>query len=321
MFSTIFGHERIKSSIETLFSSGVCKNILLVGPSGVGKTLMAQSMIHSVWSTKEERQLYSMVIRGSQERGLQGIRGKIKDFSTLCTVPNKHKIILIDEIDCLTDIAQQALRRIMEKNDKITRFVMICNNSEHVIEAIQSRCLMFRLPAFSTKQTNAFLQDYCTTNEVLHDTGGLKKVAQYAGGDLRKALHLVKLHTMAGLPCTQAETIVALAQDTIQATVHGWVRAMIDYDVVHVFKTIRSWKKKGYSFIDLLETLRAYLYTDTSCVAENIMFRWTRCIAMGYHMHYTHETFQWNMEEFACHLILIAHKSTYEGPLHMMRSK
>ena len=54
------------------------------------------------------------------------------------------KLVILDECDSMTQTAQFALRRIVEKYTKNTRFCFICNYVSKMIPAIQSRCTRFR---------------------------------------------------------------------------------------------------------------------------------------------------------------------------------
>ncbi|KAL7670685.1 hypothetical protein ACOME3_005613 [Neoechinorhynchus agilis] len=85
-------------------------------------------------------------LSASNERGIEVVRGKIKSFAQrkVTLPPRAHKIIILDEADSMTEAAQQALRRTMEVYATTTRFALACNNSEKIIEAIQSRCAIIR---------------------------------------------------------------------------------------------------------------------------------------------------------------------------------
>lgn len=68
-------------------------------------------------------------------RGIDVVRNKIKSFAqTKVSLPEgRHKIIILDEADSMTEGAQQALRRTMEIYSKTTRFALSCNQSDKII--------------------------------------------------------------------------------------------------------------------------------------------------------------------------------------------
>ena len=82
------------------------------------------------------------------------MRQAIKDFAQKkVNLPQGlHKIIILDEADSLTEGAQQALRMIISDYADSTRFVLSCNDSTKIIDAIQSRCAILRFSKLSDKQ-------------------------------------------------------------------------------------------------------------------------------------------------------------------------
>lgn len=66
----------------------------------------------------------------------------------------------------MTDGAQQALRRTMEIYSNTTRFALACNNSEKIIEPIQSRCAMLRYGKLSDAQVLAKVLVVCNKENV-----------------------------------------------------------------------------------------------------------------------------------------------------------
>jgi len=67
----------------------------------------------------------------------------------------------------MTDGAQQALRRTMELWSNTTRFALACNNSDKIIEAIQSRCAMLRYGKLSDQEIMTQMLKVCKSEEVI----------------------------------------------------------------------------------------------------------------------------------------------------------
>jgi len=87
----------------------------------------------------------TLELNASDERGIDVVRSQISDFaSTKRIFSTGFKLIVLDECDAMTKDAQFALRRVIEKYTRNTRFCLICNYVSKVIPALQSRCTRFR---------------------------------------------------------------------------------------------------------------------------------------------------------------------------------
>ena len=67
----------------------------------------------------------------------------------------------------MTAGAQQALRRTMEIYSNTTRFALACNQSNKIIEPIQSRCAILRYSKLRDEQVLKRLLELCEAEKVL----------------------------------------------------------------------------------------------------------------------------------------------------------
>ena len=79
------------------------------------------------------------------ERGISTIRDKIKAFSNIQVKEYKDvpsvKVIIFDQAEYISLDAQNALRRIIETSNNITRFIFITQNTRAIIDPLLSRCI------------------------------------------------------------------------------------------------------------------------------------------------------------------------------------
>mmetsp|Transcript_44775 Transcript_44775/g.59467 ORF Transcript_44775/g.59467 Transcript_44775/m.59467 type:complete len:138 (+) Transcript_44775:380-793(+) len=102
------------------------------------------------------------------------------------------KLVILDECDSMTSAAQFALRRIVEKYSKTTRFCLICNYVAKIIPALQSRCTRFRFGPLTDESVSAKLAQVCATEGLTLDERASKAIVRLSGGDMRKVLNILE---------------------------------------------------------------------------------------------------------------------------------
>ncbi|MCK4555565.1 MAG: AAA family ATPase, partial [Candidatus Aenigmarchaeota archaeon] len=140
--SDVVGQKEITARLEAFVKEKSMPHMLFAGSAGIGKTTSAIALAKQLYGDTWQRNF--METNASDERGIQVVRSKIKDFARTKPLGAEFKIIFLDESDALTPEAQQAMRRTMEKYTSTTRFILSCNYSSKLIPPIQSRCAIFR---------------------------------------------------------------------------------------------------------------------------------------------------------------------------------
>jgi len=92
----------------------------------------------------------------------------------------------------MTNDAQAALRRTMEKYTETCRFILCCNYSGRIIEPIQSRCALFRFTPLPESKIVEHLQNIAKKEGLKFTESGLKSVVEVAEGDLRKGINTLQ---------------------------------------------------------------------------------------------------------------------------------
>ena len=141
----------IESLRKTLFTRNL-PHLIFYGPSGCGKTSTILALAKELFG-KEYWSDRIIELNASDERGINIVRDKIKMYAKKSIKENPNippwKIIILDEADTMTADSQFALRRIMEEYSNITRFCIICNYHDKIIEPIISRCSLFSFKPIS----------------------------------------------------------------------------------------------------------------------------------------------------------------------------
>jgi replication factor C subunit 2/4 len=167
---------------------------LFYGPPGTGKTSAILAASKQLFGDLFRTRV--LELNASDDRGISVVREKVKKFAQMSVSRSadcpSFKIIILDEADSLTGDAQAALRRIIEKYTKITRFCLICNYISKIIDPLASRCIKFRFKPISDETHLARLQLIADAEGVQASAEAYQRLMDLAEGDLRRSINTLQ---------------------------------------------------------------------------------------------------------------------------------
>ncbi len=187
--------EDIILSLKNCMKTQNIPHLLFFGPSGCGKTSTILALAKEIFGTKywDDRVIE---LNASDERGIKVVREKIKRYAMNSVSIDSDippwKIIILDEADNMTPDSQFALRKIMEDYSKVTRFCIICNYHNKIIDPIVSRCSMYRFKPIPKENIYKKLRDICDQENTIIDDDNIKMIESISRGDLRKAINFLQ---------------------------------------------------------------------------------------------------------------------------------
>ena len=126
------------SIIKTYDLNQNIPHILIYGESNVGKRKTLHKLLDHIY-IPDLKKLYCMFIECAVCKGIKMIRDDIKEFSKQNTNQVPFKSIILYDADNLTIDAQYSLRRCIEIYSKNTRFFIITQNKDKLLNPICSR--------------------------------------------------------------------------------------------------------------------------------------------------------------------------------------
>ncbi len=190
-FDQIVGQKEIVHKVSAFVRQKNMPHLLFTGPAGVGKTTMSLVIAKELFGENWRENV--LELNASDERGIDIVRNKVKDFARTKAIGTaEFKIIYLDECDALTREAQQALRRTMENYTQTCRFILSANYSSKIIDPIQSRCAVFRFKPLASEELKVIIdkigkQENITLTEATKDA-----LFAVCDGDCRRAENILQ---------------------------------------------------------------------------------------------------------------------------------
>jgi len=247
----VISHNDIIATIERLIERNNLPNLLFYGPPGTGKTSTILACARKVNGPKFQSMV--LELNASDDRGIDVVREEIKNFaSSQKLFTQGMKLIILDEADAMTQTAQFALRRVMEKFIKSTRFCLICNYVNKIIPASQSRCTRFRFGPLEKSQISLRLKEMSRNEGVQLEQNGMDAIIELAQGDMRKCINVLQSTHSAYGKVTE-ENVYLCTGKPLPSDIQAIVNILLNGTFSETFQEIQSMQKlKGLSLVDII---------------------------------------------------------------------
>lgn len=222
---------------------------------GIGKTTSILCLARALLGNAAYKEGV-LELNASDERGIDVVRTRIKNFAQKkVTLPSgRHKLVILDEADSMTSGAQQALRRTMEIYSGTTRFCFACNQSNKIIEPLQSRCAILRYSRLSDSQIVTRLMQICEAEEVQYSDEGLAALVFSAEGDMRQAVNNLQ-STWTGVGFVGGDSVFRVVDSPHPVKVQAMLKACNTGQIDSATEILGELWGAGYSCHDIVSTM------------------------------------------------------------------
>ena len=150
-------HKRIYDKLDHFYNTNKVPHIIFHGISGSGKRTIVNDFIIKIYQNdKSKIKSNVMTVDCIYGKGIKFIREELKFFAKTNIQSNNgiiFKTIVLLNADCLTIDAQSALRRSIELFSYNTRFFIIVENKQNLLNPILSRFCEIYVPEYTEDDT------------------------------------------------------------------------------------------------------------------------------------------------------------------------
>lgn len=136
---------------------------------GTGKTTLAKAIINELGCD-------ALILNSSDDRKIEVIRDKVKDFVRTQSSNDMRRCVFLDEFDGMLKASQDALRNLMETYSKNAFFILTCNNINKVIDALKSRCISIPFAYPDKEEVYKYLEIICKQEDMDYTEEGINEI-------------------------------------------------------------------------------------------------------------------------------------------------
>ena len=251
--SEVVGNVDIIARLQKMIDTGNIPNMIISGMSGIGKTASVICIAKQMLGDQYQNAV--LELNSSDDRGIKTVREQIKAFVNKKVMDGYQKLIILDEADSMTSEAQKALLSIIEMSSQHTRFIFLCNTSSHIIEPIQSRCIILRFRPIKANELKARLSEIAKIEHVEYNEDGLDTLVETSNGDIRNAINNLQA-CFYGYQVVNRANLLKLVDTPHPEIIRETLADLFQHhNFVSAYQKIAILYQKGYDNADIVNTI------------------------------------------------------------------
>jgi replication factor C subunit 3/5 len=186
-----------KRIFQEIIDSNYFPNLLLYGPPGTGKTTTIINLIKSYQIKNNGTTNNRLIIHlnASDERGIDVVRNQISSFANSKPMfSNVMKFVILDEVDYMTKMAQQALRSLLQQFDPGIRFCLICNYVSKIDNGLQTEFIRLRFNQLNQNHIISNLKKIIKSENINISDECVKSICKMYKSDVRSMINYIQSH-------------------------------------------------------------------------------------------------------------------------------
>jgi len=234
-------------------------NMLIISNPGCGKTSLINVIVENYFCKHPKSAANILRISSIKEQGISYYRGDVRTFcQSLSSIPNKRKVVILDDLDLISEQSQQVFRNCIDKYNKNVHFIASCTNAQKVIESLQSRLISVQIPPLSRSSLSNIMERIVHSENIIISSDAYEYILDVSNGSARALINY--LEKMAILERTiTTETAYSLCTDISVHDYESYLQSCYENNLQEAIGKLYCIYSNGFSVMDVLSGLFRHL--------------------------------------------------------------
>lgn len=246
-------------------------NLILYGHQECGKSTILKLIITMYYAKEIEDDIdireNILHINNSTDQGIQYYRNDVKSFCQTCSlIPNKKKIVVLDDLDLINQQSQQVFRNCIDSFNEHVHFLCSCTSIQKIIESIQSRQMIIKMKTVTNEKMYSIFNEIVKDEKIVHEEEAKEFVIKIANKSVRTMISYLEKFKLINEVIT-LELAHQACTNINFSSFDRYVQHLRCYEDHNSHKLLLELHDMGYSVMDILDAFYAYVKT-TTCLSE-----------------------------------------------------
>jgi len=256
----------IDSQIITLLKTFITidnLNLLFIGASGCGKTSLTNCLVKEYYLNDIDTENI-LTINALKDQGISYYRSEVKTFcQTMCSIPNKKKFIILDDIDNINEQSQQVFRNCIDKYRNNVNFIATCSNIQKVIDSFQSRVIIIKINGLETYQLKKIMSKICVAENIKITEEATNFILSICDNSIRTLINYLEKFKLIEDNITHKIAMNVCTNISFN-DFKKYTNLCMDYkNLFEAITLIYAIYDRGYSVMDILDTYFIFIKSTT----------------------------------------------------------
>lgn len=244
-------------------------NILFIGNYGVGKSSIIDAIVREYYdnnTTSISNNVLSINIL--KEQGITYYRNEVKTFcQTACTIKNKKKFVILDDLDIINEQSQQVFRNCIDKYSHNVHFLASCSNIQKIINSIQSRLNIFKLASPNKNQLLSIAYKIIQNENINISNDALLFIVDVSNSSIRTLINFLEKCKLSNLIIDITLARKICTNISYNEFTNYTIACKNEKNIHKALDIMNTLISKGYSVMDVLDSYFVFI-KNTDLLSE-----------------------------------------------------